>query len=263
MVIVNSPIDGGSGGSIGTFSRAVAADAGLHELGHIAFRLGDEYEYRRGCSSGETTQNSFTGPEPSWANVTANIDRNTIKWRHLINPATPTPTTRNANCAQCDTQANPLAAGTVGAFEGANTFHCGAFRPEFNCKMHSLNNEFCAVCQEKIRNVLLPYAVYFQLGIFHAPPDYLIPNGQWMMGDLDRDLRVDIVHAVAGERHIRPWLSNGDGTFNIGIFRDPLSSVVYTIPNGRWMMGRLERSGRDSIFHAVNRTNYVHTWRSV
>ena len=64
------------------------------------------------------------------------------------------PTTTNANCAICDPQPNPVAAATVGAFEGADTWHCGAFRPQFNCYMRALGQPFCAVCQRRIRAVV-------------------------------------------------------------------------------------------------------------
>ena len=53
LVIVNSPLYGGSGGDIATFSTAPgAAEIALHEIGHSAFGLADEYEYYAGCSSG-------------------------------------------------------------------------------------------------------------------------------------------------------------------------------------------------------------------
>ena len=47
--------------------------------------------------------------------------------------------------------------GVVGAFEGAHYFHCGAFRPEFDCKMRNSNRSFCAVCQRQIRTTMSPY----------------------------------------------------------------------------------------------------------
>ncbi|WP_055645501.1 M64 family metallopeptidase [Streptomyces venezuelae] len=56
----------------------------------------------------------------------------------------------------CDPQANPVAAGTIGAFEGAGYYHCGLYRPAFNCMMRNLT-PFCAVCQGVIRRTLLPF----------------------------------------------------------------------------------------------------------
>jgi hypothetical protein len=159
LVVVNAAVYGGSGGAVGTFSLAAGAvEIALHELGHTAFGLADEYEYFRGCSSGETDRNNHPPNEPGEVNVTVNTNQATLKWRNLVTaPATPWPTTSNPNCAQCDPQASPVAAGTVGLFEGAHYFHCGAFRAEFSCKMRALNNPFCAVCRERIRTVLTPF----------------------------------------------------------------------------------------------------------
>ena len=156
MVMVNSPIYGGSGGAVATFSKAASAnEIALHEMGHTAFHLADEYEYWAGC--GESGHDHHSTSEPAEPNVTVDSHRATIKWGDLILPSTPMPTTTNADCTQCDPQANPVAAGTVGAFEGAHYFHCGAFRPQFNCRMRALGFPFCAVCQREIRRVLEPH----------------------------------------------------------------------------------------------------------
>jgi hypothetical protein len=160
VVLINSAIRGGSGGQIATASRGGAdwMDVVIHEMGHSAFGLADEYEYWEGCASGETDRNNHPAVEPTEPNVTIDSNRATIKWGALIAAATPMPTTSNANCAQCDTQASPVAAGTVGAFEGAHYFHCDAFRPEFNCMMRDTGQPFCAVCVQQIRSVLAPFA---------------------------------------------------------------------------------------------------------
>jgi IgA peptidase M64 len=158
MVIVNSTIYGGTGGSVAVFSLAPNAnEIGIHEMGHTAFGFADEYEYYAGCPSGETTQNRYTGPEPSQPNVTINTNRSSNKWHDLIIASTPMPTTSNANCSQCDPQASPVPRGTVGTFEGAYYNHCGAYRPEFNCRMRALSNPFCAVCRRIIIQILDPY----------------------------------------------------------------------------------------------------------
>ena len=160
MVIVNTTIYGGSGGSVATFSLASnAAEIGIHEMGHTAFGFADEYEYYAGCSSGETGHNTYTGGEPTQPNVTKDTNRATNKWRSLIQATTAMPTTTNADCTTCDPQASPVPAGTVGTFEGADYNHCGCYRPEFNCRMRALGNPFCAVCQQVIRQALTPYLV--------------------------------------------------------------------------------------------------------
>ena len=160
LVLVNGPVYGGSGGAVATSStHPSASEIVIHEIGHTAFGLADEYEYYAGCGSGEVGHDVYTGPEPFEQNVTINTDRNTNKWRHLILPTTPMPTTSNANCSQCDSQPSPVPQGTVGTFEGAQYFHCGKFRPEFNCKMRALGPPFCAVCKEIIRNTFSPFLI--------------------------------------------------------------------------------------------------------
>jgi IgA Peptidase M64 len=159
MVIVNTNEYGGSGGAVATFStNASSAEIGLHEMGHTAFGFADEYEYYQGCGTGEAGHDHFGAGEPSEPNVTANTDKNTIKWKALLtNAADALPTTANANCGDCDAQGNPKSAAYVGAYEGARYFHCGCYRPSFNCRMRALSNAFCAVCQGVITATLQPF----------------------------------------------------------------------------------------------------------
>jgi hypothetical protein len=157
LLQVNSPIHGGSGGEVPTFSKAPnAVEIALHEMGHSAFGLGDEYEYFAGCVADHGHDN-HSGSEPSQPNVTTNKNRATVKWRSLIQAATAVPTTQNANCAGCDPQPSPVPAGTIGLFEGADYFHCRVYRPEFNCRMRNLNQPFCGVCQQVIEKKLAPF----------------------------------------------------------------------------------------------------------
>jgi len=160
LVVVNSTVYGGSGGAVGTFSLdPAAAEIALHELGHTAFALAEEYESYRGCGV-DTDRDNHPPGEPAETNVTLNTDPATLKWRHLVAASTPVPTTRNADCTQCDPQTSPVPVGAVGLFEGAHYYHCEAFRPEFNCKMRALGRPFCAVCRERIWTVLAPYYQY-------------------------------------------------------------------------------------------------------
>jgi hypothetical protein len=166
MVMVNSPIYGGSGGGIAVFSLAPGAnEIALHEMGHTAFGFADEYEYYAGCGVDPPgTHDHYPGGEPGQPNVTIDINRATNKWRELIQPATPMPTTSNADCTRCDPQPNPLPAATVGTYEGAFYYHCGAYRPQFNCRMRALANPYCAVCQRTIRQTLTPHMASWTYG---------------------------------------------------------------------------------------------------
>jgi hypothetical protein len=155
LLIVNSTIYGGAGGAIGVFSVAPdASEIGIHEMGHTAFGLADEYPYWSDCSEDDHDQGDDA--EPTQPNVTAETDRDQIKWRDLIDDATAIPTMSNPDCSDCDPNPSPVPEGTVGLFEGAKYFHCGIFRPEFDCKMNHLGQPFCAVCRDVITRDLTP-----------------------------------------------------------------------------------------------------------
>lgn len=157
LVVVNSTVYGGSGGGVAVYSVAGGAEEiAVHEMGHTAFGLADEYEYFAGCGV-DTDRDRHPGFEPVEPNVTIDADPATLKWRDLVRPGTPLPTTTNPECRQCDPQPNPLPAGTVGAYEGARYYHCGAYRPQFDCRMRALGSPFCAVCARRIGQTLAPY----------------------------------------------------------------------------------------------------------
>ncbi|MFF8370403.1 M64 family metallopeptidase [Streptomyces lydicus] len=152
VVIVNSTEFGGSGGRAAVFSLDPAGlEIGLHELGHGAFNLADEY-----CLAG-TAFNNHPTTEPLEPNVTIGTTPATIKWGFLIDPATQVPTTSNGDCTTCDPNPSPVPVGTLGAFEGAHFFHCGVFRGEFDCRMRTLGTDFCLNCNRQISLVLNPF----------------------------------------------------------------------------------------------------------
>jgi hypothetical protein len=156
IVIVNSTTYGGSGGPVAVYSRAQHADeVALHELGHSEFQLADEYDHLAACDAPEGHDVHPPG-EPQPPNVTLDATARG-KWRDLIAVSTPGPTTANADCSVCDPQPNPVAADTIGTFEGADHYHCGAYRPAFDCRMRTLNRPFCDVCQRVIERRLAPF----------------------------------------------------------------------------------------------------------
>jgi hypothetical protein len=153
FVLVNSAIYGGSGGEVAVLSKhPSAAEIGIHEMGHSAFGLADEYATPGNNQGGD----SYAGSEPIEPNVTTVTDRATIKWAASLTSGTAVPTMTNPNCAQVDSRASPVAAGSVGAFAGARYFHCGIYRPEYDCRMRTLGTGFCAVCRAEIVGKLQP-----------------------------------------------------------------------------------------------------------
>jgi hypothetical protein len=157
VIVVNSMIYGGSGGGVATYSLAAGADlVALHEMGHTAFHLADEYAYYAGGN--ETGHDRYSGGEPAERNVTANRNPATLKWRGAVTTAV-VPTMTNPTCNRDDPRPSTLPAGTIGMFEGARYFHCGAFRPEYNCRMRVITESFCTVCQGVIRERLTGVAI--------------------------------------------------------------------------------------------------------
>jgi hypothetical protein len=149
VVIINSTEYGGAGGSVAFFSRhADASEIGVHELGHSAFSLADEYA---------DLNNGWTAGEPAQANLTTITDRTTTKWADLLAAATPLPTQPNPDCTKENLAASPVPAGTVGLFEGGGRSRCGVYRPEHQCRMRTLGQPFCHVCERAIRRRLAPF----------------------------------------------------------------------------------------------------------
>jgi len=157
LVIVNSTTYGGSGGVVGTTSLAGTwENIAIHEFGHSAFGLADEYEYWAGCGV-DTMNDNHPASEPVEANVTTETDPEMIKWASMIDATTSVPTTANADCSMCDTQADPYPGSqVVGLYEGAHYYHCDAYRPVFDCMMRNFA-PYCPVCTQRILDVLGPY----------------------------------------------------------------------------------------------------------
>jgi IgA peptidase M64/peptidase M64-like protein len=190
-ILTNSRTYGG-GGIFGLYSTvAVDSDQApyvfVHEFGHHFAGLADEY-YTSPVAYGPAT----TRVEPWEPNVTALLDVRTLKWKDLVDPATPLPTRwqketfeaasrayqerrakiRAANRPEEEMEAlfaevrafeiklfaAEKYAGKVGAFEGANYEAKGYYRPEVDCIMFTRSQTFCAVCRRAIETVINLYA---------------------------------------------------------------------------------------------------------
>ena len=129
----------------------------IHEMGHTAFGLADEYPYYAGGN--ETGHDHHPAGEPSEPNVTTNTDRNTLKWRWAVASTTADPDDEQSRTARRWTRGPARCRRARSAlFEGAHYYHCGAFRPEYDCKMRALSVPFCRVCRQVIWNRIGPLA---------------------------------------------------------------------------------------------------------
>jgi hypothetical protein len=160
LVIINSELPGGSADHSKHIAALTTSQAygswilrALHELGHSGFALADEYETPTGCKADPPDSYSYTGAEPMRPNITTNSSLATIKWGSLL---TPNATVwHNQDCSKCNPATNPLRPGMVGAFEGADQYHCGIFRPAWDCRMRHRTQDFCSVCTEWILDTLV------------------------------------------------------------------------------------------------------------
>jgi hypothetical protein len=185
-ILVNSDTYGG-GGLYNVYST-VAVDSAwadylfVHEFAHHFAALADEYY---------TSPVAYTTPakvvEPWEPNVTALLPGTPLKWADLVTPGTALPTPwpkdrfedyqRTAQAQRAKLRAerraegemNALfsdelafttrhfeaAAGTVGAFQGANYDARAYYRPEIDCVMFTRNlARFCAVCRRVLGDVI-------------------------------------------------------------------------------------------------------------
>ncbi|MGM9485266.1 M64 family metallopeptidase [Roseateles sp. NT4] len=139
IVVANTQTYGGASfGVMGTMTmHPQAIEIALHEIGHSAFQLADEYDYGT-CA---------TSSEPSQANITVATSRNNVKWRDLIAAGTAVPT-----------QPGSYANGTVGLFQGANYCTSGVYRPTENSRMRQLGQPWHAVNERRATAVFNSYA---------------------------------------------------------------------------------------------------------
>ncbi len=119
--IVNSDVYGGGGGQWAVYAggNAQAPEIAVHELGHSFAGLADEY----------FSPGSYSGPEPSAPNVTANVANG--KWDRWVGYDDP-----SSNI------------GTIGYYEGGQYVSNGIYRPSADSIMRSLGRPFDAVGRE-------------------------------------------------------------------------------------------------------------------
>jgi hypothetical protein len=192
-ILTNTEVYGG-GGIYGLFSTAAANSEWapylfVHEFGHHLAGLADEYY---------TPSIAYELPdvieEPFEPNVTALLDPDNLKWKHLVTPNTPIPTSwpkaefeehsypyqekrrqmRADNVPEAemnklfsDNQVFVEALfeksgqkGLVGAFEGGNYMAEGIYRSQQNCIMFTRTRDFCVVCSEAIEKVIDEYTLH-------------------------------------------------------------------------------------------------------
>jgi len=156
FLLLNNPGFGGCGGGGRlTLPLGVSWSTVAHECGHALGGLADEYHQQN---------NAYSGGEPGQANVTANTNRATLKWRWAVAATTPIPT-------GADNYTPPKPAGWndnqgVGLFEGGSAnFATGIYRPVIDCRMKTNDPPFCPVCAAAMSAQTHPFLAHALEGI--------------------------------------------------------------------------------------------------
>lgn len=190
-ILTNTEVYGG-GGIYGLFSTAAANSEWasylfVHEFGHHFAGLADEYY---------TSPVEYLPPdevvEPYEPNVTALLDPDELKWKHLVEENTPLPTPwpkqaweefsiayqkkraqmraddvpeaeMNALFHEVQDFATDLFSTSeykdkIGAFQGGNYDAEAYYRSEQNCLMFTRSDDFCRVCADAIEQVIDEYS---------------------------------------------------------------------------------------------------------
>lgn len=222
FALVNDKQYGGSGGSIIVASLHEASnEIVLHEAGHIIGRLADEY----------TTPYPGYPEGDSEPNVTFQNQREKIKWSSWIEADTPVPTSNDS-------------IDSIGLFKGARYLTDKIYRPKYTCKMRSLNQPYCAICNEAL---ILNIYNYVGLTEKYSPEKAdieLSPHQAAILGaemlELDETARYDIVWDIAGET-----LDNETHVF-LSLFPSMLKQGKYAVSitiQGKTDMVRSDPSG--------------------
>ena len=175
LVIVNSSVYGGSGGTFPFTSTGTSAnEIAIHELGHSMFDLKDEY-YPGDALAAEAI------------NMTQETNPSTVKWKNWIG------------------------INNIGIYaHGTSGLAASWYRPHQNCKMRYLGVPFCAVCKEgiieKIHSLVSPIDSYtpvsntvnsssfpidFHLNLIKPTPNTL--KSTWILNSVTHAIDVDDV----------------------------------------------------------------------
>ncbi|MBV9882851.1 MAG: hypothetical protein JO276_07580 [Sphingomonadaceae bacterium] len=144
LILINSTVRGGAGGSPGYSAWASIAEApfehwqavGLHEIGH-ALGLGDEYL---------DAQRQNENPATLEPNISAAPRADQSPWRARIN-------VDGTLAPSHPTGAPEVPPGAIGTFQGAR-YRTDRYRATAHCLMRETTSDFCPICQDHIRAVL-------------------------------------------------------------------------------------------------------------
>jgi hypothetical protein len=254
LIILNEAGFGGCGGGgfqIVTLGSSWTVMA--HEFGHGTGGLADEY-----CQPG-----TYSGSEPGQVDITANTNRNTLKWRQFVNPATPIPTGINATagtgiCTGYNQGTQPPGWSSdqdVGLFEGASYKDTGLYRPVINCRMRGNSPPYCPVCYTQLKTLMHPVSGHSFLkcypGDFNGDgkDDLLVHNGNSVVLFRSNGSQLDLVFSAV-ERVPGSWQFQPGDQFFIGDFNHDGKDEVAVFNSTDWAieyLGLLADDGNNGL----------------
>lgn len=240
VVILNEAGGGGCGGGgfqVVTMGASWAVMA--HEFGHGAGGLADEY-----CKKG-----TYSGSEPGAVNVTANSNRNTLKWRQFVAPGTPVPTGVNPDpgkggCTGYNQGAQPAdwdGSQSAGLFEGAQYLDSGKYRPVVNCRMRGNSPPYCPVCYTEMKSKHHLASGHTFRSVYtgdftgDGKDDILIHNGSSILLYHSDGTRFDIAFSAV-ERVPGSWQFTAGDQFYVGDFDGDGKDEIVVYNSTDWAM---------------------------
>lgn len=255
VVILNESGGGGcGGGGFQIVTKGVSWAVMAHEFGHGTGGLADEY-----CKKG-----IYTGAEPGAVNVTANTDRNTLKWRRFVDPVTPIPTGINPNpgassaCTGWNQGSQPVnwhSSQSVGLFEGAQYKDAGKYRPVVNCRMRGNSPHFCPVCYTELKTRMHDATDHSFSKVYPADfngdgmDDLLVHNGNSILIYRSDGSQLDIEFSAVG-RVPGSWQFKPGDQFYIGDFNGDGKDEVVVYNGSDWAkeyLGLLADDGNNGL----------------
>ena len=239
VALANTTTYGGAGGSITTLAgeNDSADQVIVHEMSHTVGQLGDEYDVPYETASGD----AGTLPNVS-ENTASTMTADKTKWANWIG--------------------TPSADGsTVGAFEGANYYKHGFYRPSANSNMRQLGIPFNPPSIEAL------IKAFYTSPIDHGKMDSIdsatpdpAKNG---VTNRDTTLSIKTVPLVNSTYEIY-WALNGT-TIPTSIGSTNLNLATTTLPKGKWNQVSVyvrdtNPAVRDEAFRTAEMTKARNWW---
>ena len=197
-----------------------------HEMGHMVGNLGDEY----------TGMGTYTGGEPGNVNLTINTNRNTLKWRQFVSPATAIPTPTAGFTGDPVEDAGLFVGGTI----GNQRFNAGIFRPVLNGRMNSNTPAFGPIGYDQMQRAT------------DTRHDYLYRN--LYVGRFNADDRDDVMLHNANSIALYTGDADRLGTAWVRTLPDPVWDAYR--PGDRFFVGDFDGDRLDDLF-VFNATDWA------